>query len=376
MMKYPGIYIHVPFCLKKCSYCDFYSVTGKNELYNLFIQSLLQEIKEKAPVHAGPIYDTVYIGGGTPNLLSCDHLSSIISQIRNSFTLHENSEITLEINPDFVTDQTLKHYKMLGINRLSLGCQSFIDEELQFLSRIHNSVKNFEALERIRKHDFGNLSCDLIVGLPGQPIKSIEYNLEQVLRFRPEHLSVYTLSIEKNTPMHYEAESGHISNPDPDHVRDIYLTVHKCLTNAGYLHYEVSNYCLPGFESRHNTKYWNDSDYLGFGPSAHSKSGRIRSWNGKNLQSYIMGNRLIEQEVLNNKEWLDEKIMLGLRTSQGLDGKELEPTLQLEDIQTLLTEINREGGGLLVSLDHSMIKVWPEGWVILDTIIEKISEKL
>ena len=226
-MKHPGIYIHIPFCFKKCPYCDFFSVAGNEIFHNAFVEALLQEIKDKAFYYSGKVFDTVYIGGGTPNVMSPVYLSKIISQIRHSFVLLNNSEITLEINPEFVTDETLKYYKSLGINRLSLGCQSFIDSELQFLGRIHNSLKNYEAIDLIRSHDFKNLSCDLIVGLPNQPIENVDYNLEKLIAVRPEHISVYTLSIEENTPMYHDAESGCVPYPDPDVVRDTYLAVHN-----------------------------------------------------------------------------------------------------------------------------------------------------
>jgi len=375
-MKYPGIYIHIPFCFKKCPYCDFYSVIATEDVQNAFVQALLNEITEIACVHTNKIYDTVYIGGGTPNVISCDNLQRIMTQIRNSFILHSNTEITLEINPEFLKNEDLILYKQLGINRLSLGCQSFIDSELQFLGRIHNSLRNHEAVNLIRNHDFKNLSCDLIAGLPDQTIQNVEYNLEQFLAVRPEHLSVYTLTMEENTPMYRDAESGHISYPDPDLVREIYLTVHNRLISAGYNHYEVSNYCLPGYKSRHNTKYWDESDYLGFGPSAHSKSGRTRSWNGRNLQAYILGNRETGQEFLSDQEWLEEKIMLGLRTSDGLDLDELSKLFRPKVIHELLSDLNRDCGSKLISVNRSRITVQPEGWVILDTIIEKLSEKM
>jgi oxygen-independent coproporphyrinogen-3 oxidase len=374
MMMYPGIYIHIPFCFKKCSYCDFYSVGGNKELHSTFISSLLQEITEKSHVHAGKRFDTVYIGGGTPNVLSGDHISSIITHIKKSYSLLEDTEITLEINPEFVSEETLLHYKSMGINRFSVGCQSFTDSELRFLNRIHNSSKNHEILKLLRQNDVSNISCDLIVGLPNQSLQNIEYNFEQLLTYRPEHLSVYTLSIEKDTPLYRDVESGFLSSPDPEIVREIYLAAHRLLTSAGYHHYEVSNYCLPGFESRHNIKYWNDCDYLGFGPSAHSKSGNKRSWNSNDLQSYIKGNREVEEEILSDKEQIDEKIMLSLRTSRGLDVSELTHGGRKMNSQAILDDINREGGNTLIIMDDNKIKITPHGWVVLDTIIEKLSE--
>jgi oxygen-independent coproporphyrinogen III oxidase len=372
-MNNPGLYIHIPFCLKKCPYCDFYSMVCNPDIHETFISALLHEITQTGPLYSDPVFDTIYIGGGTTNILEDQAIKRIIYTLKSTFYIAEDSEITLELNPECVRENDLNIYKASGVNRVSLGTQSFVDEELKFLGRIHTVKKNADALELIRSDDVFTLSCDLITGLPGQTEKDVLISLNQLLSHHPEHVSVYTLTLEEGTPFYYHFHTGTLTLPDEEHLNHLWLMIHEKLTHAGYEHYEISNYALPGFKSRHNSKYWNDSNYLGFGPSAHSKWDRVRSWNRKDLYQYIKRGPVCEKEIINDEQWLDERLMLGLRTQEGFDlrlisNKKLRKTL----IQKIHL-INRDNKSPLLFLDNQFLKATPAGWCVLDTLIEKIS---
>ncbi len=375
-MDNPGIYIHVPFCLKKCPYCDFYSLSDGDNLHKSFVSSLIHEIIQAGPHYSGSVFDTVYIGGGTPNILDNQSIKTIVSTIRETFRISEDPEITLELNPECVRAEDLRIYKTCGINRLSLGTQSFSNKELNFLGRIHDVEKNIEALTRIRSAGFSSLSCDLIIGLPDQTLEDIQMSLDALKPFSPEHLSVYTLTYEEGTPLYRRMMRDEITPADEEVVSYLWLSVHDILTRQGYDHYEISNYTLPGFRSRHNSKYWDDSNYLGFGPSAHSKWDNRRFWNKAELFQYIKWGPEKEEEVTNLQQMLDEQLMLGLRRCEGFDMRNIpNPPLQKAVHQKVQT-LNANFPSPLLQIDDHFLKATPEGWCVLNTLIEKISEEL
>ncbi len=305
-----GIYIHIPFCSKKCAYCSFYSLCdlSKREFY---IDALKQDIesffKEKTKV------DTVFFGGGTPSLLK-EGIKDILKSIKSSIQLDKNAEITLEANPETVDISSLEMYRAAGINRISFGVQSFVEDELDILSRIHSASKAEEALKNAKKAGFENISADLMLAIPNQTKDSLLHSIEKALACSVTHLSLYSLKIEEGTHLHKIKDRLCLANEDEEW--EMYDTACQTLKKAGFKHYEISNFCLEGYECKHNKKYWDLSSYIGFGPSAHSYFKGKRFYCNSTLEQYINNQNIICDEPCDNKT---EYIMLGLRTSDGID---------------------------------------------------------
>lgn len=375
-MENPGIYIHIPFCLKKCPYCDFYSIVSGPETHRLFLQRLLDEIRNKADDYSKNEFDTVYIGGGTPNCIDSEFIRDIITTVKACFTVKPDAEITIELNPECVTKTDLELYKETGITRLSLGTQSFLQKELMFLGRIHTRKKNIKAIETIRTCDGFTLSCDLIMGMPNQSETDFRLSLEYLDEVHPDHISVYTLTPEEGTPLYSDLQKGSIIPADEETVKQLWLNTHAYLTTTGYDHYEVSNYSLPGYVSRHNYKYWNDTNYLGFGPSAHSKWGRTRFWNPGNLNDYIQKGPKAVFETINKNQGLNEQLMLSLRTRKGFDLKLIDSLRTKKSFMDTIHALNHDSEHILLKIEDGYLKGTPEGWILLDTIIEQLSEKI
>jgi oxygen-independent coproporphyrinogen-3 oxidase len=327
-----GIYIHIPFCLKKCLYCNFYSTTDLL-LKDKFVESLLKEIEYYRGSHL--TFDTIYFGGGTPSLLSAGEIFSILNKTYKLFSIHHDAEITLEVNPGTVGEKNFRQYADVGINRLNIGVQSFNDKNLQFLGRIHSSQEARSAINSARHAGFCNIGIDLIYGMAGQSLNNWGKDLETALSFFPEHLSCYMLSYEKNTPLYEAKEIGTILPLDETSVGDLFSFTWRFLPANGYTAYEISNFSknnpvIPGkFRSRHNQKYWHFAPYIGLGPSAHSYLESMRFWNHASVQNYI---RLIEsgqssvrdRENLNREQKMIESIFLGLRTKEGIELEHFE----------------------------------------------------
>ena len=264
-----GIYVHVPFCRSKCQYCDFYSVTCKDDrLMDQYLDAICDHIKEAGALAPNYKVDTIYFGGGTPSFFGADGLAVILTTIRRNFDVANDAEITFECNPDSVSDRLLHRLRAEGFNRVSLGIQSDDDEMLKKLGRPHTYGQAVTAFHRIRKAGFRNVSIDLMYGLPGQDIYDWQQTLDNVLRLLPEHVSCYALKVEEGTPFYEMREA--LNLPDDDTVADMYLNAVETLRGRGYRQYEISNFCRKGQISKHNMKYWNGGEYLGFGPSASS----------------------------------------------------------------------------------------------------------
>jgi len=320
------LYVHIPFCLRKCAYCDFYSVARESKEMDPFLAALCQEIDLRTAETKGPC-ETVFFGGGTPSLLTPDRLEAILTRLRDRFGILPDAEITLEANPGTVDVERLRAYRALGVTRLSLGIQSFRDSELQLLGRIHDRAAALAAIQATRDAGFDNLSLDLIFATPGQALNAWEETLDTALAFQPEHVSAYSLTVEDGTPLALRIRSGALTPCSADLAAVMYERTIERLTATGYDHYEVSNYARPGFPCRHNMVYWTHRDYSGFGPAAHSfrrsdagTRGR-RFWNVADLDAY--GRRLREgrspiegQEELGADEMWRERIFLGLRTGR------------------------------------------------------------
>ncbi len=317
-----GIYIHVPFCKQACTYCNFHFSTSLG-LQNDFTAALLKEIELRRPYLHDERVETIYFGGGTPSLLSSTAIHQILDALHNHFTWDSNPEITLEANPDDMAADRLHDWKQAGINRLSIGVQSFFTEDLAWMNRAHTSDQAISALEQAKKEGFDNFSLDLIYGSPGMTDEKWEKNLQRVIALAPTHVSCYALTVEPKTALYKMIKSNQEPDVDPDKQASQFLTGIRELEAAGFEHYEISSFAKPGKRSRHNSSYWQSKKYLGLGPSAHSFDGAGRQWNISNNALYIKslreGKLYFESETLQPKDRLNEYIMTSLRTMEGLD---------------------------------------------------------
>ncbi|MCR5646044.1 MAG: radical SAM family heme chaperone HemW [Bacteroidales bacterium] len=315
-----GLYIHIPFCLSKCAYCGFYSIASLKRKEE-FLNALQQEIIQRKDYLHGETIDTVYFGGGTPSILSIDELQPILETLHATFEINPQAEITLEANPDTLSLEYLESLHTLGINRLSIGIQSFFDNDLQYLSRKHNAAHARECVGLAKAAGFNNISLDLIYGLPTSDASQWNRNLDLFFEMDVPHLSAYALTLEPNAILTRQITQGKaLPVNEEDAVRDYEILCHRAAEN-GFLHYEISNFCQPGRHSHHNASYWFGIPYAGFGPSAHSYDGASRQWNADALERYVENREPSEKETLSPEQQYDEYVMLRLRTMWGIDLK-------------------------------------------------------
>ncbi len=359
----PGLYVHVPFCRTKCIYCDFYSVTASGEV-DAWLASLGQEIALYKDRFSR--FDSLYIGGGTPTCLDEKQLAALFRKLHEHFRFSAAAEITIEANPDDIDGPRAAGLKSLGINRLSLGVQSFDDGELAFLQRRHTSAGAQDALEAAISAGFSNIGIDLMYGLPGQTQGTWLATLERALSFNPAHLSCYELTPEGETPLRRMVDTGRILLPGEEAERDFFLATSLFLEAHGFTHYEVSNFAGPGrLYCRHNQKYWTHVEYLGLGPAAHSFDGTGRWWNYRSLQRYCdaltRGMRPVEGEELLTPEQLElESLYLGLRTKRGVR----LPSLRKESLP-VVRELKRAG---LVTIRAGRLCPSRLGYLVADSL--------
>jgi oxygen-independent coproporphyrinogen-3 oxidase len=317
-----GIYIHIPFCKQACVYCNFHFSTSL-QLKNDFLQALLKEINLRKDYLQGESIETIYFGGGSPSLLSPVEIESILDEIAKNFRVDSTSEITLEANPDDVTPEKAGAWRVLGINRLSLGIQSFHDDDLRWMNRAHSAQQAVISLEQVKAAGFLNLTIDLIYGTPTLTDEKWSENVEQAIQWEIPHLSCYALTVEPKTALEKFISAGTVQDVNSDDQARQFLMLIDWLEESGYEHYEISNFAKPGMRSRHNTSYWQQKKYLGLGPSAHSFNGNSRQWNIANNSLYnsSIKNDLpaFEIEQLDSIHRLNEYIMTSLRTSEGLN---------------------------------------------------------
>lgn len=327
-----GIYIHIPFCNSKCAYCGFYSIASQKQK-SAFLEALHTEIALRTDYLNGEEIGTIYFGGGTPSILSVEEIKGILESVFRHYKVNPAVEITLEANPDTLSQDFLQGLRKLGINRLSIGIQSFFDDDLKYLSRRHDSNHARQCINWAKQAGFDNLTLDLIYGLPTATAEKWSQNLDLFFETHAQHLSAYALTVEPNTILAKQIASQQLQpvNED-DAVRDYEILCQRTKEN-GFLHYEISNFAKPGFRSKHNCSYWNRTPYAGFGPSAHSFDGVSRQWNVSNLTQYIVETRFIashdspnlfEKEFLTPEERYDEYVMTSLRTMWGCDLKYME----------------------------------------------------
>ena len=374
-----GLYIHIPFCKSKCIYCDFYSLPSSEEKMDRYVSALCRQLAEIAPRAAAHEVDTVYFGGGTPSWLGEKRLRQILKTVEKRYRLAKKPEVTLEANPDSAGDwKVLRALRRAGFNRLSLGVQSADDEQLKILGRPHTFAQAEEAAAAARRAKIKNLSLDLIYGLPGQTLESWKETLEKAAALSPEHLSCYGLKVEEGTPLRDMLET--LDLPDDDAQADMYLWTVERLGELGYRQYEISNFAKPGYESRHNLKYWTLGEYAGFGPGAHSDLGDVRYACVRDLDAYCLGveaqgDILSENERIPPRERDVEYLMLGLRLAKGVSRQEFEYRFRLPfgPVQAALERFERSGHAVLRS---GRWHLTPEGFLLSNQIIGQCLEAL
>ena len=371
-----GIYIHVPFCRSKCQYCDFYSLTTKEDKWlDGYQDAVCAHIKETGPLAPDYVVDTIYFVGGTPIFFGADGMAAILNTIRKSFKVSATAEITFEANPDSVSDRLLRRLRSEGFNRVSLGIQCDNDEILKKLGRPHTYAQAVAAVQRIRKFRFKNLSVDLMYGLPGQSLQDWERTLKNVLKLQPEHISCYGLKVEEGTPLYDYQEYCNLA--DDDTQADMYLEAVEILRQHGYRQYEISNFCKKGNVSRHNLKYWNGEPYLGFGPNASSDFGGSRFTIVRDLKKYIEGIKtggqvLQEVQQIASRERAGEYLMMRLRTAAGVDPKTYERRylLPFKPLEKYLWTCKEKG--LATKTFDGRWHLTPNGFLISNTIISDL----
>ncbi|HXM35478.1 MAG TPA: radical SAM family heme chaperone HemW [Pyrinomonadaceae bacterium] len=379
-MKDAGIYIHIPFCRSRCSYCDFATGMYQPALAERYVHSVVKEISNWQEVNTNGPLDTIFFGGGTPSLLSPTQVDSILRAVRSRFELIAGAEITLEINPGDCgttpTDrlETLSELRRLGINRASFGAQTFDDHELRHLGRTHTSADIQRTFRELREVGFDNINFDLIAGLPGQRLGTWSRNLDQALALRPEHLSLYLLEVHEGTPLADQIRRGQRPKPDDDLAAEMYQVMIERLCAAGYEHYEISNFCRPGFAARHNTKYWTGLPYYGFGCSAHSYDGEFRRWaNERDVTRYADAidcgdSVVVERTVLSESEVRAESVFLGMRMMRGINVQSYQARFGADPREVYRDDLARFREAGLVEFDGELIRLTRDGALLSNEV--------
>ena len=370
-LKHPGLYIHIPFCERKCSYCNFYSTTS---LYRVdeFLNALFIEMNLCGS--SWNRFDTLYIGGGTPSLLTMKQFSDVLSHIRETFRFTDNQEITVEINPADMNLNDLKSLRSMGVNRISIGVQSLNDDILAFLGRRHTVSQARSTIADARRAGFENIGLDLMYGIPGQDIPLWAKTLEEAISCEPEHLSCYQLTLEDDTPLGKRHRMGEFLLPDEDRQYDFFMRTSTILGDAGYVHYEVSNFARnKNLVSRHNSKYWNHTPYLGLGPAAHSLVENRRWWNKVSLTEYLADIHsgkapLATSETLSTEALRLEALFLGFRTKEGIHLENFNTRFECDllDEKAETIEILQNSG--FIRIEDGYLRPTPSGLAVADSL--------
>jgi len=399
-----GVYIHIPFCRSRCSYCDFATGMFESATAERYVEALSCEIERFEFFEPVPI-DTIYFGGGTPSLLSASQIEIILNTVRRRFAVSAGTEMTLEINPGDggasaaskrndndpngrldaalvrrpARSEFFQELRQLGINRASFGAQTFDDRELKQLGRTHDAVDVELTFRQLRDAGFQNINFDLIAGLPGQTMAGWQRNLKRALALRPEHLSLYLLDVHEGTPLADQIKRGMRPKPDEDLAAEMYATMIETVCAAGYEHYEISNFCLPGFESRHNTKYWMGGPYYGFGNSAHSYDGAQRRWaNERDAAKYVelIGKNqspIVERTDLNEEDARSESIFLGLRLMRGIDLQNYRSRFGKDLRDEYNGELDRLSGAGLIEIGDQWLRLTPRGALLSNEVFATLA---
>ena len=372
-----GIYVHIPFCASRCAYCDFFSTLRLADTGTRYVEAVIAEAGLRRGELGGEGINTLYMGGGTPSQLPMPLLERLVRGLRGAFDLSGLEEFTIEANPDDVTRAWCAALPALGVNRVSMGVQSFEDPILSAIGRRHTARQAVEAVENLREAGINNISIDLIYGLPGQTVASWTQTVRQAIDLQPQHISAYGLTYEEGTRLWWQRERGEVVEVPEEQCLAMYRILVDELQAAGYEHYEISNFALPGYHSRHNSSYWHDIPYLGLGAAAHSYDGSVRRYNPANLQEYIdkitAGAPACEQEELTQWERYDERVMLGLRTADGVDADRLRQDFGDEAWQHFQREAARHiTAGNLRQIGESRYVLTRDGIMLSDSIIRDL----
>ena len=396
-----GVYIHIPFCRSRCSYCDFATGMYESELAARYVHAVVSEIAAWREVEELSDVDTIYLGGGTPSLLTAAQIEQILKAVRDRFKVLDGAEVTMEINPASIvsappriaeisqrkdnshepelSSDKLQQFRRLGINRASFGAQTFDDRELKQLGRTHSSADISSTFRQLREARFENINFDLIAGLPGQTLAGWQRNLDEALKLRPEHLSLYLLDVHEGTPLADQIKRGMRPVPDDDLAAEMYSVLIGEVVAAGYEHYEISNFCLPGFESRHNTKYWTGAPYYGFGCSAHSYDGERRRWSNERDAAKYVGlvengkSPIVERTNLTDEDARSESIFLGLRLMRGVDLQSHRARFGKDLLQGHDGELDRLREAGLIRTDRDVLKLTMRGALLSNEVFAALA---
>jgi oxygen-independent coproporphyrinogen-3 oxidase len=372
------LYIHIPFCIKKCIYCDFYSILFKSHIAEDYIKALCMEIGLRKDVVGN--LTAIYIGGGTPTILSEKEITGLFKAMRDNYVIDNDAEITIEANPRTISEDKARKLLDSGINRMSIGIQSLIDKELITLGRSHNAEDAIKAVKDVRSAGFKNISIDLIYGIPfpkfqisNFKFQNWEYSLQKTLELEPEHISTYELTPEKDTPLYEDIKSGRLVMPDEGVISEMYYAGIDILKEHGYVHYEISNFAKPGYECRHNLNYWDMGEYLGIGAGAHSFFNRKRVANIRDIKHYIESindNRIpvAEEHYITNDEALKEFIFLGMRKTDGIDMK-LLPDKKRELMKKAVENLASHG---LLEIKGNYLRLTRKGLLLSNEVIVQV----
>ena len=383
-----GIYVHIPFCKKKCEYCDFKSFVGKENMIDQYMKWIKYELKsigeENRLDYENNLDDliivkTIYIGGGTPSILPPKYISDILNTIKDNYTIdNKNLEVTIEVNPGTVNEEKLTKYKECGVNRLSIGLQATQNEVLNTLGRIHTYNDFLDTYNVARKIGFNNINVDLMIGIPGQSLEDVQESIEEIIKLSPEHISTYSLIIEEGTPFFNKLAKNKITLPDEEIERQMYWMVKKKLEEAGYIHYEISNFAKKGYESKHNLACWNQEEYVGVGAAAHSYTNNVRYSNVCEIEEYINNyenNNETNNFVFHEKQTKDSKMkefmLLGLRKIKGIQVQEFKNRFGENPIYLYRKELDKLVSENLLEIDGDNIKLTEKGLDLANLVWEE-----
>ncbi len=370
-----GIYIHIPFCKQKCHYCNFFSVASET-LRKGFVDALLKEADLRKGYLEGEVIRTIYFGGGTPSLLSVNEIYDILHSVRGIYKVQEDVEITLEFNPDDVEKQKLNELKDIGINRISVGVQSFNNSDLKYLERTHTPKQSFESIEIFLKAGFRNITIDLIYGIPGSDINSWESNLISFIDHEIPHLSAYALTVENRTALKWLIDRKKLVGINENMIVEQFKLLMEIMSSNNFIHYEISNFARKGFYSKHNSLYWLGGYYLGLGPSAHSYNGKSRQWNISNIGKYKELNEIQtiikEVEVLTTDQKYNEYVMTSLRTSWGIDVEHIENVFGIKYSAYFERMARKFVDQKLIDRDRNIFAISDDGKLLADGIAAEL----
>ncbi len=372
MKKSLGVYVHIPFCVSKCRYCDFCSFSGKSgQEMDSYVDELCRRIKSFDRA-CGYSVDTLYFGGGTPSLMSARNIERVLSAVRFSFDVDSRAEITLECNPATASRQFFCDVRSLGVNRLSIGLQSAVDHELALLGRIHTVSDFVKTYNDARKAGFDNISADLMYGIPDQTQGTLEYSVRFLAELAPEHISAYGLTVEDGT--YFARHASELSVADADGQYDMYMLMSNILASLGYEKYEISNFAKRGRESRHNLRYWNCEEYLGFGVAAHSYFDGVRYGNSRDISAFIAGEDIVEESTpISEDERRAEHVMLRLRLAKGVNVREYSRLFGRDFPMDTVEKYVKSG---FMCLDGESLYFTDRGFFVSNTIISEILDNI